>query len=520
MIADFHFLRPWWLTGIPAAMLFLWLAARQGDMRIKWRGMIVPELLDHLISGREHRGGIRPYHWMAMLIALSAIALSGPTWQKELPPFVQDAAALVVAIDLSRTMDAIDVTPSRLERAKLKIDDILALRPAARTAVIAYAGSAHLVLPLTEDASLIRTYVNSLVTPIMPVGGRNTAAALELAEKTLADEEASGTILLMTDGIDSGSLAAVQSKRRSGLVILGIGTAQGGPVKTADGSFANDANGNRIFAKLDIDALRELRNSETSVATYTADDSDVHWIAQHIRTHFEQRSDAGQTRWRDFGWWLTIPIALLAAFTFRRGGGIRWTGAILAFHMITSADTARAADNWFADAWLTRDQQGRLAYQRGAFPDAADTFADPAWKGASLYRARKFDEAINAFARENTPESWFNQGNCLMQLGKYDAAVAAYEKALAVRKDWIPAKGNLDVAERLAARKKKDESEEPRDPDDDPDQIQFDEKGKQGKEGEVDVAEQAADIWMKNIAVSPAQLLARKFALEAAQGAK
>ncbi|MDA4630956.1 hypothetical protein NZA98_07480, partial [Escherichia coli] len=88
-----------------------------------------------------------------------------------------------------------------------------------------------------------------------------------------------------------------------------------------------------------------------------------------------------------------------------------------------------------------------------------------------------------------------------MQLGKYDAAVAAYEKALAVRKDWIPAKGNLAVAERLAARKKKDESEEPRDPDDDPDQIQFDEKGKQGKEGEVDVAEQAADIWMKNIAV-------------------
>ncbi|WP_163773872.1 tetratricopeptide repeat protein, partial [Proteus mirabilis] len=84
----------------------------------------------------------------------------------------------------------------------------------------------------------------------------------------------------------------------------------------------------------------------------------------------------------------------------------------------------------------------------------------------SLYRARKFDEAINAFARENTPESWFNQGNCLMQLGKYDAAVAAYEKALAVRKDWIAAKGNLAVAERLAARKKKDESEEPRDPDD------------------------------------------------------
>jgi Ca-activated chloride channel homolog len=155
MIADFHFPRPWWLLGLVIALGFLWLASRQSDMRIRWRDMIAPQLLDHLISDDPSKGRLRPYHLTAILIAIDAIALSGPTWQRELPPFVQDKAPLVIALDLSQTMDAIDVTPSRLERAKLKVHDLLATRPAAKTAVIAYAGSAHLVLPLTDDATLL-----------------------------------------------------------------------------------------------------------------------------------------------------------------------------------------------------------------------------------------------------------------------------------------------------------------------------------------------------------------------------
>lgn len=517
MIADFHFLRPWWLLAILAAIAIPWLASRQSDMRLRWREMIAPQLLDHLVSDDPSKGRLRPYHLTAILIALGALALAGPTWQRELPPFVQDEAPLVIAIDLSQTMDAIDVTPSRLERLKLKVHDILAARPAARTAIIAYAGSAHLVLPLTDDAALVRTYVDALATRIMPVAGKNTTVALAAAEKALANAQAPGTILLMTDGVDTPSFEAVtRFSSQNNVILLAIGTPEGGPVKTSDGNFASDAAGNRLFAKLDVDALKRLQSAgDFSVATFTSDDSDVRWIVDRIKTHFAQKAAEAETRWRDFGWWLTIPVVLLAALSFRRGWVVRWAGILLAFHLVASPDMSMAADLSFGNMWLTPDQQGRFAYERGDYPGAAAHFKDSEWRGVSLYRAGKFSEAVDAFATQDTAEAWYNQGNALLHLGRLDQAVAAYKRALELRKDWPEAKANLAIAERLVSLQKQEEQEQQQDPNLKPDQVQFDEKGKQGKKGQVNVAEQAADIWMKNIEVSPADLLARKFAIEA-----
>ena len=518
MIADFHFLRPWWLLALVAAAAFLWLASRQSDMRLRWRDMIAPQLLDHLVSDNQSRARLRPYHLTAFLIAAGALALAGPTWERELPPFVQDEAPLVIAIDLSQTMDAIDVTPSRLERAKLKVHDILAMRPAARTAVVAYAGSAHLVLPLTDDAALVRTYADALGTRIMPVAGKNTAAALAMADKLLNDTSVPGTILLMTDGVEAASLDAVERfQGRNNVVLLAIGTAEGGPVKSSDGNFVTDTGGSRLFAKMDVDALKRLQGlGGISVATFTSDDSDVRWIVQRIKTHFAQKSSEAETRWRDFGWWLTIPIALLAALSFRRGWVVRWTGVLVALYLFAAPDTSLAADNRFVDMWLTPDQQGRLAYERGDFAGAAAAFANNEWRGAALYRAGKFSEAVDAFAREDTPEAWYNQGNALLYLSRFDEAIAAYKRALAARKPWPAAEANLALAEKLLAREKdKEKEQQEQDPNQKPDEIQFDDKAKQGKKGLVAGAEQTADIWMKNIEVSPADLLARKFAIEA-----
>lgn len=521
MIADFHFLRPWWLLGLPIAIGFLWLVSRQSDVKVRWREMIAPQLLDHLISGNHSKGWLRPHHIIAILIAVGAIALAGPAWQREKPPFVQDQAPLVIALDLSQTMDAIDITPSRIERAKLKVYDLLAMRPAAKTAIIAYAGSAHLVLPLTNDATLIRSYVGSLNTGIMPIAGKNTAKALALAEESLATEDVAGTILLMTDGVETASLDAVARRNdRNGLIILGIGTVEGGPVKEEDGSFATDANGGRLFAKLDVTALKRLAEiNNTNIATFTADDRDVQWIVQRIQTHFEQKASEGETRWRDFGWWLTIPIALLAALSFRRGWVVRWAGAILALYVIMGTDVSHAGDWRFADMWFTPDQQGSLAYRRGDYASAAAAFEDNSWRGTALYRAGRFDAAVDAFAAVDTPESWYNQGNALLHLGKFDDAVAAYEHALATRKDWPPAKTNLAIAKELVARKKNEaqEQQQQQDPELTPDKIQFDEKGKQGETALFNVGEQTAELWMKNIEVNPADLLARKFAIEAAR---
>jgi Ca-activated chloride channel family protein len=522
MIGDFHFLRPWWLLGVVFAIALWRLAARRSDMRTRWRDMIAPHLLDHLMVAGTSAGRFRPYHLTALLLAVGSLAAAGPTWDRERPPFVEDDAPLAVAVDLSPTMDAIDVTPSRLERAKLKIHDILRLRPAGRTALIAYAGTAHLVLPLTDDASLISTYADALATRIMPVAGRDMPKALALADGLLAAEPSAGSVLFLTDGIDPAAIETIAGRSgRNNVIVLGIGTPEGGPVKTADGGFLADSAGARVFARLDVEAFKTLRDkTNADVATVSADDSDMHWVAARIRSHFEQQRAEGNLRWRDLGWWLVPPLALLAAFSFRRGWMLRWAGAILLAHVAFSGSPAGAADWRPVDAFLTPDQQGRRAFDHGDYAVAAAHFHDPMWLGAALYRAGKYAEAIDAFARVRSPESDYDQGNALMHLGKFEEAAASYRRALEKRSDWPAARHNLAIAEKLAARQKQDDEEQPQDPNEKPDQVQFDDKGKKGKAGEVDLAEQTSELWMKNIVISPADLLARKFAIEVGEARK
>jgi Ca-activated chloride channel homolog len=516
MIADFHFLRPWWLMGLLLPPIVLWLAMRAGDYRDRWRGMIAPHLLDHLIIAPDRHRHLRPAWIITAVMTLAVLAVSGPAWQREEPPFVSDAASLVVAVDLSPTMDAIDITPSRLERAKLKIDDILASRKGARTAVVAYAGTAHLVVPLTEDDALVKTYTDALAIRIMPKPGRDTAAALSLADNLLKADGSTGTILFMTDGIESTAVDHVPNMA-NGVVVLGIGTAEGGVVKQADGNFLTDAGGTRLVAKLDLDALKNFAGRNGfPVATLTSDDTDVRWIDRHVTTNFTRQTAREGDHWRDAGWWLLFPIALLLALSFRRGWVVKIAAVCIGLQLVVStpADAAEIADMWF-----TPDQQGRRAFERGDFERAASHFKDPMWKGIALYRAGHFQDAIDSFAAIDTAESWFDQANSLFHLGKLDDAVAAYRKALEKRPNWPEASADLAVAQRLLKQQKDEESEQQQAPNQKPDSVQFDDKGKQGKAGPVAVAEQTSEMWMKNIEVSPTDLMARKFAIELREGA-
>lgn len=517
MIGDFHFLRPEWLLGPLAAAALAWIVSRRGDMRLRWQKTIAPHLLDHLLLDRRKVQRLRPVHMTIALIALGSIAAAGPTWQRERSPFLEEKAPLAIAIDLSPTMDATDITPSRLERAKLKVKDLVAARSGARTAIFAYAGTAHMVLPLTDDAALVATYVDSLATGIMPVSGKNTAEALDTVEKALASEPVPGTILFMTDGVEESAFDAFKRRRgRNDIMVLGIGTPEGGPVKQANGGYATDASGARLFASFDIAALRRLKSEAgIQLATITPDDSDVQWIVRRAQSHLTAAQTSGNNRWQDAGWWLVFPMALLSALWFRRGWTITWTTALLLAFTLSGMPRAEAAGaGGLADAFLTPDQQGRMAFERGDFAQAADRFTDPMWKGVAFYRAGNYAQAADAFAHLRTPESYYNAANALAHLGKLDEAVGSLNQALKQRPDWPEAKANLALLQ--DAIKKRDEAEqEGSEPAEPPDQVQFDERGKRGKSGTVDAAEQTAEMWMRTIQTTPAQLLARRFAIEA-----
>ncbi len=527
-LTQFHFLRLWWLAVLlPAALLLLAFNWRD-DVRRRWQGTIAPHLLDALVVEQSRGWRLQPLHLTVAMLVLGAVALAGPAWRRELPPFLEDKAPLAVAIDLGRTMDAIDVSPTRLERAKLKLKALLERREGARTALYAYAGSTHLVLPLTEDAKLLETFVDALQTRIMPIQGKDTALALKTIAATLDKEDVPGTILFMTDGVEPAAIAAFKAQVDGDgalPVVLGIGTAQGGPVRDEHG-FVEDAGGQRLFARLDVAALDRLkRETDVPLATVTPDsDDDIRWVQRHVQSHLAQKQAETHARWKDEGWWLCIPIALLSALWFRKGWTIRWAAALLLALGLAgpqretwAAEPAPPATETigrrFVDLWLTRDQQGRMAFQRGNYAEAAALFDDPMWRGIAFYRAGRYDDAVQSFARIDSPESDFNQGNALAQHGEFEPAAQRYEQALKRRPKWPAAEANLALVRKLIP------PDEKQDPDQElqpaaGDKFQFDRKGGGAQMQSTVSTEQSTEMWMRAIQTSPTDLLAREFELQ------
>jgi Ca-activated chloride channel family protein len=501
-LAEFHFLRPEWLWLLFPSAVVIWLLGRREDPLRPFEGRVASHLLPHLLVGQARGFRVRPVQLLAASLLVGTLALAGPAWQREAPPFARERAALVVALDLSRGMDASDVAPTRLERAKQKVRDLLALRDGARTALVAYAGSAHVVLPLTEDAKVLETYLVALETRLMPEAGKNTPAALALAESLLAKETVPGTILFVTDGVakaEVGAFVAHAGRSPHQPMVLGVGTSHAG---------------------LDREGLLALaRESGALVATATLDGRDVARIQRGIESHREisLRQDEGE-RYRDFGWYATPILALLGGLGFRRGWTMRWASVLALWAFCPGG--AQASDWRFADLWATRDQQGRYYFQRGDYAAAAERFEDPLWKGAACYRAGDFACAAAAFSRGDSPEAWYGLGNAYARLGELKLAVDAYDQALAGRPEWADAKANRELLATLVPGEPKRQGEAGgAGPSQEPDEPTLDDKGRHGNRAGLDVPllddEQIAQMWLRGVPTSPAEFLRLKFAQQA-----
>jgi Ca-activated chloride channel family protein len=524
--AALHFLRPHWLWLL-LAIPIIYLSFHIGDdIRPRWKRYIDPELLDHLIVARKRHWRFRPIHMVCLLILLGTLAIAGPTWKREQAPFTEDKAPLVIALDLSQTMDAIDLDPTRLERAKLKLRDLLKVRDGGRTALFVYSGTAHMVLPFTTDFSLFDLYLSSLSTSLMPVNGKDTGGVLHSIQDLLKDEPVPGTILFVTDGIEPQALSAfrqfaAQNEDQNDILVMGVGTSAGGPVRVSANEFLSDRMGRRVYSKLDVNALRSLSQIGIAATTLTMNDDDIRWIQRRVQHHLQavQQRDS-KTRWIDEGYWLTIPIAAIAFFWFRKGWTVRWTSAALAVVFALPPSGDQAGFSWM-DLWLTRDQQGRYYFEKGDYRKAAEKFEDPLWKGVALSSTGDYEGALNVFALSDSAEAWYNQGDALAHLGKYPEARLAYQQALARRHPWPEAKENLALVESLIPKAKhKDKEQEEEAPNLPPDQMKFDEKGQQGKKTQVRIKldpNKMAEIWMRNVQTTPADFLRRRFAVQAAE---
>ena len=532
VLAEFHFLRPWWLMALVPPLLLWLIIGRRDDVERRWRRLIAPHVLTHLKVGGDQRWRIRPLHLIVWMVLFGAVGLAGPTWQREIAPFAEDTAPLIIAVDVSISMNATDIQPTRLERAKQKVRDLLALRSGARTALVAYAGTAHTVLPLCDDATVFETFLASLESDVMPVDGKAPEQALALAEALLVDAEAPGSILFLSDGIAAElapTFAAHAQRTDDEVLVLAVGTRDGGPIRLGDNRFRTDASGRRIVATLDVAGFEALASEAgVFVAGVTVDGADVGRIQRRVQSHLQAVQQQDETaRWKDQGYWFVLPVALLGLLWFRKGWTIRWSAVAMMTVLLTGCSATGNGQRRFADLWLTANQQGRVSFERQEFSGAAERFDDLMWKGVAWYRAGEFEQAADAFARLATPEASFNLGNTYAMLEQYEEALVAYEAALADRPNWKVAMANRDKLRALLKEEQQAEEEEEGgqgDPSFDPDEIKFDEKGDKGKLGEIEMEqlgdEQLAEMWLRRLQTTPADFLRRRFATEAAEKAE
>ncbi|MET0949430.1 MAG: VWA domain-containing protein, partial [Pseudomonas sp.] len=245
-LSDFHFLRPLWLLLVPFAALLPMLWRRSRDLQRRLRSNIAEHLLPHLLITPQDQQRFRPVHLVCAVLILGAMAAAGPTWEQDRPDFLENRAPLIIAIDLSPSMDASDVPPSRLEAAKHKLHDLIQRRAGARSGLIAYAGSAHLVLPPTDDPALLDTFIQALSTDLIAKQGKNVGAVIEQAKRLLVAEKTPGTLLLITDGADTSTLAGLDKQLDDStlqVLILAVGSEDGGIIRDANGQPRTDSNG-------------------------------------------------------------------------------------------------------------------------------------------------------------------------------------------------------------------------------------------------------------------------------------
>jgi Ca-activated chloride channel family protein len=440
---QFHFLRPWWLLALLALPLLLAFASRRSGAREALARLVDAELLPYLLKGREQRR-----HASVWLLAagwlLATLAMAGPTWSQVAQPLYAKRAAQVVAISLSQRMLARDVAPSRIDRARYKVRDLLAANHDGLNALVAYAGEAFVVAPLTTDASSLNDLLDALAPDTMPVDGDNAAQAIERGVALIRDAKVGGgSLVLVTDQVDAVASRAASKARAAGVrvSVLGVGTTQGGPVPLSDESFQRDAQGDLLMAKRDDASLRALAEAGGGQFVAMTDDRrDIDALGAELSVHggATQVADLHGDEWQDRGPWLLLPLLPLAAMTFRRG----WL-MLLALALLPCLPGNAHAGSW-SDLWRRPDQQAAAALAQGDARQAQQLARDPALRGAAAYRAGDYAAASTALHDLPGTDAQYNLGNALAKQGNYEAALDAYDRAL---------KANSANADALANRK-------------------------------------------------------------------
>ena len=456
---SFQFLRPGWLVLIIPGCWLVFRLHQRWKKRTDWSGVVEPHLLELLlVEARGVRGSWIP--WMlSLMLFLVLTAMAGPVLEKRSVPVLKKNLAKVLVLDVSHSMLAEDLRPNRIERAKFKLRDLLNRIDEGETALIAYAGDAHVISPLTSDTHTITTLLPGLEPDIMPHRGSRADRAMELAVKLLDGHSANpGEVIWLTDGIPENMIPTVaQLLGRHRLSVIGVGTEKGAPIPGKNSGFLKNSKGGIVMSRLDTSHLQALAQQKGGTFQILRnDDQDLERVLNQpilMNEYLEDETEKQGDIWREEGPWLLLILLPLAALMFRRG--LIFGFLLISLHLPGFVMSERVYAFEWKDLWKNKDQQGQQYFIEGLHSEAAQVFENPEWKGLSHFRSGNHENALEEWKEIDSPRSLFNQGNALAKLGKLEQAIDSYEQVLERDPEHSDARFNRDLLMKLLEEQEK-----------------------------------------------------------------
>lgn len=453
---------------------------------------------------------------LAAALFFLCISLSGPLFGYRWEQVRQRGVDIMVALDCSRSMLCEDVKPSRLERAKREIVDLLRMMKSDRAGLVAFSGEAILQCPLTLDHDAFNIFLDVLEPDYLPKGGTNLSAAIDTCLDGFETDVDSGkAVILITDGEETSGMSfdAVKRAAETGVKIccIGVGSPDGAPVPAKDGGFVKDAGGSMVLSKVDEPGLRKIAAMTDGVYVRSvAGDMDLDTVYTREIREKMQLTALESTRkkvWENRYQWFLLPciLLLLAEIAIRPQklpGGMRSVAAAAVVLLALTPATAQAGE---------RDsvRKGIEAYKQQAYDKSQKHFIDAQLKnpdnpdhyyniGVAAYKKGDWETALDNFTRalETADDETlqhkarYNIGNARYRQGDLEGAVKAYEKVLKAWPADTEAKENLSfVKERLQQKKEEKRQESQRQSGEDKKEKQQQREGagkedKQGQSGE------------------------------------
>jgi Ca-activated chloride channel family protein len=411
-------------------------------------------------------------------VLFTAVALAGPKYGFRWQEIHQRGVDIIIALDCSRSMTAADVSPTRLERAKREVFDLLGMLQGDRVGLVAFSGTAFLQCPLTLDYDAFNLFLNALSPDYLPVGGTDITGALQTAAGAFDPKSAADkAVILITDGENTGDgdpvkAAETLKEKEIKLFSIGVGGGEGVPIPEAGGGFKKDRSGQIVLSRLDENTLKKMAvvTGGTYVRSVAGDmDLDAIYTDEIRRTMDAETLTSGRKQvWEDrFQWPLALALVCLVAELMLPVTRKTVVASLLVALLALPAIPAHAND--------TRD--GIEAYDSGNFEQALKHFVDAQLKAPDkpeslynvaegYYKTGNFDAAVEHFEKvletgdkELKETALYNLGNAEFRRGNAKAAIDRYEAALSMNPDDRLAKENMEFVKKALEQQQKQQQQ-------------------------------------------------------------